>query len=143
MKRLALVFLAAALCLHAAAAQDSGKQSKDESKWASISYFNVPVYKILESKQAYVIIYGKNKVGVGNTTIPKKWAKGNVENPRKLKFRNVKGALKPFMTVVSKDGEFKRVVLNVPTSKLDPVWGIAAESKVNDADKDTLEELDL
>ncbi|MBR7064143.1 MAG: hypothetical protein IKI31_03200 [Treponema sp.] len=60
---------------------------KNEKDWSSITYYNVPIYKVLESKEAYVVIYGKNRVGAGSTIIPKKWAHGNVENPRKLQFR--------------------------------------------------------
>ncbi len=121
----------------------TAEQERDPSKWASITYVDVPVYKILESKDAYVVIYGKNRTGTGSTTIPKKWAKGNSENPRKLKFRSVGGKLQPFMTVVTKDGSFIRVILSVPTSKSNSVWGVADNSKVADADKDTLEALEL
>ena len=48
------------------------------------------------------------------------------------------------MTVVKKNGEFKQVILNVPLSKFDPVWGLADYKKeIEGSDKDTLEELEL
>ena len=32
--------------------------------------------QILEGKDGYVVIYQKNKTGIGSTVVPKKWAKG-------------------------------------------------------------------
>lgn len=144
MKRLVSVLLVlVAFCAGAMAQEAEEKDTgRNESKWADITYFNVPIYKILDSKNAYVVIYGKQRTGSGSTTIPKKWARGNVNNPRKLKFRNTEGNLMPFMTVISEKGEFKRVVLNLPRAKSNGVWGIADESRVKDADKDTLEKLE-
>lgn len=139
MKKILCVLFAALMVCAAVTAE----QERDPNKWASITYVDVPIYKILESKDAYIVIYGKNRTGTGSTTIPKKWAKGNTESPRKLKFRNVGGKLQPFMTVVTKDGTFIRVILSVPTSKLNSVWGVADDSKVTDADKETLEALEL
>lgn len=143
MKRFVSVLLVlTAVCALLTAQEAESENSRDEKKWGPINYYNVPIYKVLDSKNAYVVIYGKGRVGAGSTTIPKKWARGNVDNPRKLKFRTVEDGLTPFMTVVSENGDFKRVILNVPQSKSDRVWGIAQESKVKDADKDTLEKLE-
>jgi hypothetical protein len=140
MKKILCALIAAAAVCTAAFAQDA---QKDESKWADISYANVPIYKILETKDAYVVIYAKNRTGTGSTTIPKKWANGDTENPRKLKMRIVSGKLGPFMTIVKKDNSFLRVILSVPASKANSVWGMADPNKVTDTDKDTLEELEL
>ena len=41
-----------------------------ESKWSSLSYVNVPVLKVLEGVDAYVVVYQKNKTGVGNVIVP-------------------------------------------------------------------------
>ena len=60
---------------------------RTEGKWTDMSYVNVPILKILEGKDGYAVIYQKNKTGVGNVVIPKKWGKGSNEAPRKLKFR--------------------------------------------------------
>lgn len=116
-----------------------------EENWTDMHYIQVPIYKILDSRDAYVVIYAKNKVGVGQTVIPKDWIKGNPENPRKLKIRKIgSGRLKPFMTVVKKGGEFHRVILTVPQSRLDSTWGVVEYSKqIEGADKETLEDLAL
>jgi len=143
MKKILCVLFAAMMICTAATAVETAKSDRDETKWTSISYVNVPIYKILESKDGYTIIYGKNRMGTGSTIIPKKWAKGNADTPRKLKFRTVTGNLMPFMTVIKKDGTFLRVILNVPNSKGDNIWGVADNSNASGTDKDTLEDLEM
>lgn len=117
---------------------------KTEGKWSSLTYVNVPILKILEGKNAYFVIYQKNKIGVGNVVIPKNWARGTPENPRKLKFRKVRAGYNSFMTVVKDDGEFKRVILSIPLNKSDSIWGVADyRKKMEGEDKETLEDLEL
>ena len=124
---------------------DSGSSfEKTEGKWSDLSYVNVPVLKILEGKNAYSIIYQKNHVGVGSVVIPKAWAKGSPDSPRKLKFRKVRSGYNSFMTVVKDEGEFKRVILSVPMNKSDSIWGVADYRKTMEGeDKETLEELEF
>ena len=117
---------------------------RTEGKWTEISYVNVPVLKVLEGKDGYVVIYQKNKTGVGNVVIPKKWAHGTTENPRKLKFRSVKNALGAYMTIVKDKGEFKRVILSIPMNKSNSLWGLVDYHKAMEGtDKDTLEDLEF
>ena len=124
--------------------ENSNVPERTEGKWTEISYVNVPVLKILEGKDGYVVIYQKNKTGVGNTIIPKSWIHGNTENPRKLKFRQVNTAVGAFMTIVKDGGEFKRVILSIPMNKSNSIWGMVDSRKnLEGADKDTLEELEL
>lgn len=119
-------------------------QARNEAKWTDMSYVNVPILKILEGKDGYAIVYQKNRHGVGNVVIPKKWAQGNTENPRKLKFRSVKTSLGAYMTIVKDGGEFKRVILSIPMNKNDSIWGLADYRKnMEGADKDTLEDLEF
>ena len=117
---------------------------RTEGKWTEISYVNVPVLKILEGKDGYVIIYQKNKTGVGNVILPKNWAHGTPDAPRKLKFRQVKTSLGAYMTVVKDSGEFKRVILSIPMNKSNSIWGMVDSRKnLEGANKDTLEDLEF
>jgi len=147
MKKLLLILaLASVFTLSAFAAENTKSEStveRDESKWSTLSYVNVPVTKILEAKEGYVVIYQKNKVGSGSTVIPKSWAKGTPDNPRKLKFRNVKKNNSAYMTIVNKEGEFKRVILSVPMNKNSGMWGVVASGKELDTDKENLDDLAL
>ena len=142
---LALFTVFSGLLVAAEKSNDSGSSfEKTEGKWSDLSYVNVPVLKILEGKNAYSIIYQKNHVGVGSVVIPKAWAKGSPDSPRKLKFRKVRSGYNSFMTVVKDEGEFKRVILSVPMNKSDSIWGVADYRKAMEGeDKETLEELEF
>ena len=143
MKKLLIVFALSSLFSVFAQTKNLSPQ-RDESKWSDVTYVNVPILKVLEGKEAYVIIYQKNKVGVADVVIPKSWTDGSPENPRKLKFRNSKNSITSFMTVIKKGGEFHRVVLTLPMSKQNSIWGLADYHKeLEGSDKQTLEELDL
>ena len=142
---LALFTVFSGLLVAAEKSNDSGSSfEKTEGKWSDLSYVNVPVLKILEGKNAYSIIYQKNHVGVGSVVIPKAWAKGSPDSPRKLKFKKVRSGYNSFMTVVKDEGEFKRVILSVPMNKSDSIWGVADYRKeMEGEDKETLEELEF
>lgn len=117
---------------------------KTDGKWTEISYVNVPILKILEGRDGYAVIYQKNRAGVGSVVIPKSWANGNPEKPRKLKFRAVNTALGSYMTIVKNKGEFQRVILSLPVSKQNSIWGlIDYRKKMEGLEKDTLEDLEL
>lgn len=146
MKKLLVVLALISVFTMSVFAQDAKSHSyeKDESKWTDLSYKNVPVLKVLDAKEGYLVIYQKDHVGVGTTVIPKAWAKGNVDQPRKLKIRNVDTAIESYMSIVTEGGAFKRVVLNVPKSKNNRIWGVVENGTVLEGvDKATLEELDL
>lgn len=126
------------------AAETLPAQSKDESKWTDFTYVNVPILKVYEAKNGYVVIYQKNKVGASQVTIPKAWAKGSIENPSKLKFRKVRRADDCYMSIQKKNGEFLRVVLTLPMNKANSVWGVVkGMNQLDGCDKDTLEEIEL
>ena len=117
---------------------------KDESKWSTLSYVNVPILKIMDSTDGYLVIYQKNRTGVGSIVLPKSWAKGTPDAPRKLKFRDVNSANDAYLTIMKDNGEFLRVVVNVPVSRSNYIWGITERGTVLEGvDKDTLEELEL
>lgn len=127
------------------AQENKGQNSfeKHEEKWTSLSYVNVPILKVLEAKEGYVVIYQKNKVGSGSTVVPKKWAKGTPDDPKKLKFRNVNHTNQSYMTVVQKDGNFQRVILTLPMNKQCGLWGVVAEGKQIDTEKTDMSDLAL
>ena len=147
MKKILMILALLSVFSAALFAENSSSASapaRTEGKWTDISYVNVPVLKILEGKDGYVIIYQKNRAGVGNVIIPKKWAHGTPEAPRKLKFRAVKTSLGSYMTVVKDAGEFKRVILSIPMNKNNSIWGMVDSRKnLEGADKDTLEDLEF
>ncbi len=148
MKKLILIFALASIFSFSIFAQEESssniKIERNEEKWSTMSYVNVPVLKILEDKDAYVVIYQKNRMGTGNTVIPKKWVHGTKESPSKLRLRSSKYAYNSTMTIVKDNGEFVRVILTAPLSRSNSIWGVVARGKqLEGTDKDTLEELAL
>lgn len=140
MKKFLLAFLLISTICAGCFAQSS---SQPKEGWSDMYYTNIPVLKVLESRDGYVIIYQKNAAGVGSTVVPKAWAKGTPENPRKLKFRKLStGITKPFMTIVTKGGEFHRVILTLPMNKSDQLWGTVYDIKEG-LDKENLDDVKL
>lgn len=126
------------------AAETLPAQQKDDSKWSDMTYVTVPILKVLEARNGYVVIYQKNHVGAGSIVIPKSWAKGSPDSPKKLKFRKVRKYNECYMSIFKKDGEFTKVVLTLPMNKSNSVWGvIKGPNTLDGCDKDTLEEIEL
>ena len=68
-------------------------------------------------------MYAKHGKDMGQVMIPKSWM---YENPRKLTYRELPKGLNPYMSVVEKDGEFHKVVLNLPPVRSpDSTWTVA------------------
>lgn len=139
MKKLFIVLALAALFTSASFAKSTAYKS-------TISYYSFPILKILDSRDAYVVIYQKNKIGTGSTVIPKKWSLPSKDKtePVKLMIRRVRNTNEAYMSVYKKDGEFFRVVLNMPQNKSNPIWGLVDQRKtVEGTDKETLEDLEF
>lgn len=135
MKKLFIVLAFAALFTSATFAKSTASKS-------TLSYCSFPILKVLDSRDAYVVIYQKNKIGTGSTVVPKKWSLPTAGETTKLMLRNVKNQNEAYMSVYKKDGEFYRVVLNMPMNKRNRIWGIVdSTKKLDGADKDTMEDL--
>ncbi len=123
-----------------AAAQESADKAertyKNEYHESEMSYKNVIVYKVLDQKDAYIVMYAKGHRDVGSVAIPKKWYK---ETPKKLRFRPLSKGMTSYMTVMYRSGNFDHVILTVPTNRSDAAWGVADSNVQVDADKETLD----
>ena len=137
-----LFILSVLLCagvLFTAAAKEKADY-KYEFQESAVSYRNVQVYKVLDHKEAYIVMYAKGHRDVGTVTIPKKWYSAAMRAESKLNFRPLPKGMYPYMTILSRDGSFERVLLTLPTSRNSPIWGVADSTvKISDADKDTLD----
>lgn len=137
-----LFILSALLCvgfLFSAAAKEKADY-KYEYQEAKVSYHNVQIYKVLDHKDAYIVMYAKGHREVGTITIPKKWYSSASSSDAKLNFRSLPKGMYPYMTVLYRDSSFERVILTLPTARNNPVWGVADSTvKIADADKDTFD----
>ncbi|EID84487.1 hypothetical protein MSI_20360 [Treponema sp. JC4] len=116
-----------------------------KSKKSEVTYYSVPVLKVLDSRDAYVVIYQKNRIGTASVLLPKKWCLPTKGEAVKLRVRAVNTQNEAYFSVYKRNGEFYRAVLNVPMKKTNPIWGIVDQknSQLEGADKETLEELEL
>lgn len=131
--------LFAGLSFTVSAQEKSGTQEREYKypyQESALSYRNVIVYKVLDQKDAYIVMYAKGHREVGNIAIPKRWYK---ESPHKLAFRKLSKGMTPYMTVLYRDGEFDQVILTMPTSRADSAWGVADSNAQVDASKDTFD----
>lgn len=112
------------------------REYKNPYQESNLTYKNVTVYKVLDQKDAYIVLYAKGHREIGNVSIPKKWY---TESPKKLFFRPLTKGLGPYMSVFYDEGNFKKVILTMPTSRASSVWGVADSNVQVDADKDTLD----
>ena len=139
-KILTLVLLAAGIaCFSFAQDNDSGKKPiwDHGDNVASITYQNVNIYRIYDTQDAYIVLYAKQGVKVGQVSIPKDWAK---QSPRKLEFRTKPKKVDSYMTIIKQDGEYLKVWLNVNPDRRDSIWAVAPHGvSSGDTSKETLE----
>lgn len=135
MKKLFLCLFALLFSLSLFAQTAESEQSSEEE---SFYYINVPVLRVFDHKDAYVVHYQKGSMGVGEVFVPKEWFVTSEKN--KSRVRPLAKGLEPYMTVVYLNGSFLKVFLNMPTDRRNTYWSILSKdidisSKLN---KDTL-----
>ena len=95
MKKFLISVILAALTAASVMAQDAqaAKPVWDHGDNVSdLSYQNVFIYKVLDHKDAYIVMYAKQGMKVGTTIVPKSWS---AQTPRKLDIRNKPKGLSP------------------------------------------------
>jgi hypothetical protein len=90
-----------------------------ETTTSDLYYISVPVVRVLQHRDGYVVYYQKKGQGIGKTMIPKKWFAGT---ERKASLGPLEGYMGSYMTVYYNKGEFQRVRLNLPSNPADTVW---------------------
>ncbi|MBR1911871.1 MAG: hypothetical protein IJ828_05905 [Treponema sp.] len=137
MKKLLLALIVAASIVLPALAQEAAKPIWDRGDNVSnLTYRNVQVYKVYDQLDSYIVLYEKQSTEIGQLVIPKKWASGNVD--RKLVFHQKVKNVGSYMSVFYKDGEFYKVILNVPLDKRDAVWSVAPNGMQVDTNIESL-----
>lgn len=142
-KSLAVSALLLAATLFTAGAFEAGKSESDykyQFQESAVYYTNYTVYRILDHKDAYVVLYAKPRGIVGNVTIPKTWYSSDGNAKAKLSFRPLPKGMAPWMTVLSRDGAFDHVILTAPVARAHAAWGVVApDVDLGDLNKETLE----
>ena len=138
-KRILTVLILTFIIALPAISQEESKKYDNES---DLTYVMATIYKVLETTDSYVVIYRKNGAAVGSVTIPKKWERySSTEEVRKLQVRALPPRRDPYITVVTKNGEFYKVFLTLPVERSAKVWG-RLKGKT-DTDVDSIESIEL
>ncbi|MGP1587011.1 MAG: hypothetical protein ACTTHG_01570 [Treponemataceae bacterium] len=118
MKKFAPVFL---FFLFACAAfAQSSTEEKDD-----YFYINVPIVRVYDHLDAYIVNYQKGSMGIGEVCIPKEWFTTNLTD--KCRVRPLPRLVQPYMTVIFKGGALKKIYLTMPTDRRDPSWKILSK----------------
>lgn len=135
MKKLLLALIMAASMVIPALAQDKPIWDRGDNV-ANISYENVQIYRVYDQLDAYIVLYEKQSTEVGQLVIPKSWATGKTD--RKLTFHEKVKNVGSYMSVFYRDGEFYKIILNVPSDRREAVWAVAPNGTKVDTNFETL-----
>lgn len=133
---IALLIITSSLSLFA---QDSAV--KDEYK-SDLTYVNVPVFRTYDQRQCYVVMYQKNNNKIGQVLLPKEWFKSKANEQKKGILRTLPKLLNPYMTVIYKNNEFHKVLLNMPLDRNHSAWSIITP-EIDVASKMNMETLEI
>lgn len=107
---------------------------------AELSYRNVPVYRVLDTPETFIVFYAKYGAATGTVSIPKRWAVKSATTPAKLAIRPLDTGLQPYLTIITKEGSFYKAYLNMPADKRATSWGTVSNvGAYKDDGKETLE----
>lgn len=117
--------------------QNETKKFKNES---DLYYYNFPILKIAQHKMGYYIIYRRQGSTVtGECFLPHAWFK---PKDKRGILDITSGDMRPYMSVVYKNGEFDHVRLITPHSNKHPSWAIISNNAISN-DKFEIESLDI
>lgn len=116
--------------------QNETKKFKNES---DLYYFNFPILKIAQHKMGYYIIYRRQGSLTGECYIPHSWFQP--KDKRGILDVTSKD-MRPYMSVVYKNGEFDHVRLITPHSSKHPSWAIISNNAIGN-EKFEIESLDI
>lgn len=98
-------------------------ETPEKLQEGSFSYVNVPVLKVMEQRDNYVVYYRQFGTKIGCVSIPREWFKQGQAN-RKGYVKPLAKNVEPYISLFFSGTEFVRLNLNVPNNKMDSVWGV-------------------
>lgn len=104
----------------------TGVYAQEMENEAELFYINVPIVRVYDHIDAYVVHYQKGNMAVGQVFVPKEWF--NTREVNKSRVRPLAKGLTPYMTVIYANGEFQKVFLNMPTNRSHSAWKILSHN---------------
>lgn len=132
MKKIILFFLLTLICF--------GLYAQEEENEADLFYINVPIIRVYDHIDAYVVHYQKGNMDVGQVFVPKQWF--NTREANKSRLRPLAKGLEPYMTVVYDSGTFQKVYINMPVNRRHSSWKILSHN-IDVASKMNTETLEI
>ena len=132
MKKLIIILLFSLLCFSLYAQQNAEEQD--------LFYINVPIVRVYDHIDAYVVHYLKGNMEVGQVFVPKVWF--NQHELNKSRVRPLAKGLDPYMTVIYESGTFRKVFINMPVDRKHSAWKILSRN-VDVASKMNTETLEI
>ncbi len=131
MKKLIIILLVSLLCFGLYA---------QESEQQDLFYINVPIVRVYDHIDAYVVHYLKGNMDVGQVFVPKTWF--NTQEVNKSRLRPLAKGVEPYMTVIYESGTFQKVYINMPINRSHSAWKILSHN-VDVASKMNTETLEI
>ena len=132
MKKLIIIFLVSLLCFSLYAQQEAEEQD--------LFYINVPIVRVYDHIDAYVVHYLKGNMSVGQVFVPKVWF--NTQETNKSRLRPLAKGVEPYMTVIYEAGTFQKVYINMPINRRHSSWKILSRN-IDVASKMNTETLEI
>lgn len=132
MKKLIIIFLVSLLCFSLYAQQETEEQD--------LFYINVPIVRVYDHIDAYVVHYLKGNMSVGQVFVPKVWF--NTQETNKSRLRPLAKGVEPYMTVIYEAGTFQKVYINMPINRRHSSWKILSRN-IDVASKMNTETLEI
>ena len=132
MKKLIIIFLVTLLCFSLYAQQEAEEQD--------LFYINVPIVRVYDHIDAYVVHYLKGNMSVGQVFVPKVWF--NTQEVNKSRLRPLAKGVEPYMTVIYESGTFQKVYINMPINRRHSSWKILSRN-IDVASKMNTETLEI
>ncbi|HZK19583.1 MAG TPA: hypothetical protein VFC68_02530, partial [Treponemataceae bacterium] len=99
-----------------------------EDKKSSITYQTVPILKIYDAADAYLVLYQSSQANIARVAFPKEWFK---TRDIRAHIRDTSEKIGSFLTVFYKDGVFYRLTVSVSLDRRNDVWGIIDQKDIS------------
>jgi hypothetical protein len=134
MKKATLLFISFVLFFGIFAAIPAASEESD------LYYINVQILKIFPHREGYYVIYRRSGMQTGECFIPTKWMD---RRDQRAILMPIKSSIDPYLSIVTKKGEFDHVTIYAAKDFHHPTWGVLDGNRADLDEKFKVEKLDI
>jgi len=97
-------------------------------KLSNTTYQLVPIVKIYEVKDAYLVFYQSGEWDIAKVAFPKEWFK---QGDTRGTMRNTPPKLDAFLTIFYTDGKFSNATISAPFNVQNSIWGVLENKDIS------------